>query len=251
MTGDRSEQSGRLVILTGPSGIGKSPLAGALRRLYPQRTEGIQPLVLYNSRLPRPGERDGWDYHFRSREAIDAMRGREDCLVREVRGDLQALDLAELGERLAGADVLYEGNPNWAQVLCEQAPAPRPKRLSVFISPLSVREIRCFQDVSADLRAIVADVMRRKLLRRTRAQKGELSQPDLQEVEWRCGSAYDELKQAWRFDHVLANHDGEDSENWTAFGRPIGDAGRTVRAVANLLAGKPADTEPWQRDLLE
>lgn len=249
--GDRSGQSGRLVILAGPSGIGKSPLAEALRRLYPHRTEGIEPLVLYNSRPPRPGERDGQDYYFRSREAIEAMRGRDDCLVREVRGDLQALDLTALGEQLAGGDVLYEGNPTWAQVLCERAPAATRRRFSVFISPLSVREIRCFQDASADVAAIVADVMRRKLLRRTRAQKGELSRPDLQEVERRCGSAYEELKQAWRFDHVLANHDGEDSENWSAFGRPIGDAGRAVRNVAALLAGESADTEPWSRDLFE
>ena len=40
--------------------------------------------------------------------------------------------------------------------------------------------------------------------------------------------------EAWRFDWVLANHDGEDSENWT-MEWPVGDAWATVRAFAELL----------------
>src|SRR6266511_3148632 len=31
-------------------------------------------LVLYNSRAPRPGEQSGVDYHFRTREQVDALR---------------------------------------------------------------------------------------------------------------------------------------------------------------------------------
>ena len=65
---------GQLVIVSGPSGIGKSPLYRALRRFHPELTAGMQGLVLFNDRAPRPGEEDGVDYHFRSTEEIGALR---------------------------------------------------------------------------------------------------------------------------------------------------------------------------------
>jgi guanylate kinase len=93
--------------------------------------------------------------------------------------------------------------------------------------------------------------MRRKLLRRTKRQKGILSQRDLEEIERRAGSACAELREAWRFDCVIPNHDGEDSENWDAFCYPVGDARLALLAFADLLRGvAPARTEHWPRDLL-
>src|SRR5262249_28623302 len=81
--------------------------------------------------------------------------------------------------------------------------------------------------------------------------KGILSLPDLQNIERRCGSAYEELGLAHLFDHVIANHDGEDSENWDAFPIPLGDAGRTLSFVVALLEGRtPAGEEAWDRTLL-
>ena len=94
--------------------------------------------------------------------------------------------------------------------------------------------------------------MRRKLLRRTTRQKGLLSLLDLEEIERRCTSAYRELQDAWRFDHVIPNHDGEDSENWTAFYHPIADARKALLALAALLAGErpPAYVEAWDEGLM-
>jgi guanylate kinase len=63
----------------------------------------------------------------------------------------------------------------------------------------------------------LTDVMRRKLLRRTQRQKSILSLKDLENIERRATSAFAEPKEAWRFEHVIPNHDGEDSENWDAF----------------------------------
>src|SRR5438094_8816524 len=91
-----AEGTGGLVVLSGPSCVGKSPLAKALRRFHPDLSAKLQPIVLYNSRSPRPGERDGEDYHFRPREQIEALRDRERYVVMDVRGDLQALDLEDL-----------------------------------------------------------------------------------------------------------------------------------------------------------
>jgi len=65
-----AQASGRLVILSGPSCVGKSPLEKALGRFFPELRQRLQKLVLYNSRAPRPGEMDGKDYYFRTREQI-------------------------------------------------------------------------------------------------------------------------------------------------------------------------------------
>ena len=95
-------------------------------------------------------------------------------------------------------------------------------------------------------------MMRRKLLRRTRRQKGELSLPDLENIETRARSAYRELAEACHFQHVIPNHDGEDSEHWDAFFYPIGDARRSLQAVVALLEGvvSPPDVERWDEDFL-
>jgi guanylate kinase len=93
--------------------------------------------------------------------------------------------------------------------------------------------------------------MRRKLLRRTQRQRGTLDASDLEVIERRARSAYGELRQAWLFDHVIPNHDGEDSEHWDAFPEPIGDARRAVHAFAALLGGEtPSLAERWDERLL-
>jgi guanylate kinase len=93
--------------------------------------------------------------------------------------------------------------------------------------------------------------MRRKLLRRTRRQKLELSAKDLENIETRAASAYGELKEAPHFDHVIPNHDGEDSDNWEAFYYPVGDARKALNAFVALLEGRtPSEVERWEDDLL-
>ena len=112
------------------------------------------------------------------------------------------------------------------------------QRLSVFLSPLSREEILFLHnEARVSLPDLVADVMRRKLLRRARRQKTDLSLEDLEEIERRAGSAYRELKEAHHFEYVIPNHDGEDSDNWEAFYYPLGDARRAFLAVVTLLRG--------------
>src|SRR5690554_4267149 len=91
----------RLVILAGPSCAGKSPLAKAVARFYPELYNDLQPLILYNSRSARPGEVNGKDYHFRSRREIEKLKENDNFVVMDVRGDLQALDIRELRDNLS------------------------------------------------------------------------------------------------------------------------------------------------------
>lgn len=243
---------GRLIILSGPSCVGKSPLAKALARLYPELHQRLQPLVLYNSRAPRPGETDGIDYHFRERKEIEALGNNDRYVVMDVRGDMQALDLQELAALLARGDVFFEGNPFVGRTLLIHSALAGIDRLSAFMSPLSREEILFLKEQEGvSLADLVTDVMCRKLLRRTRRQKGELSLHDLENIEKRAASAYGELKEACHFDHVIPNHDGEDSENWDAFYHTLGDARIALLAFVALLTGKPPKgTEQWEKSLI-
>jgi guanylate kinase len=243
---------GRLVILSGPSCVGKGPLHKALKVFYPQLADKLSKLVLYDSRLPRPGEVDGVDYHFRTREHIEQLRKNNGFLVTDVRGDLQALDLDYMQKTLSRNNAFFEGNPFIAVKLLDMAGSQKIETLSVFLSPLSAAEIeerKARQEIS--LETFITDVMRRKLLARTQRQKTILSLRDLENIEVRAASAYKEMKQAWRFDFVIPNHDGEDSDNWNAFYYPIGAARIALMCFAEILSGgKPGRTETWPRDLL-
>ncbi|MBN1332568.1 MAG: hypothetical protein JW971_02300 [Synergistales bacterium] len=245
--------SGKLILLSGPSCVGKGPLTRKLTLFFPEICTEWRHLTLFNSRSPRPGEVEGRDYHFRSRDEIDRLRKDPEFRVFEVRADLQALYLQDVRKNLAEGDLYFEGNPFVGSYLLDIAVKENIESLNVFLSPLSMKELRFLksQSPSLDLPSLIADVMRRKLLRRTLLQKGIISLPDLEDVEKRAGSAYMEMKEAWKFQAVIPNHDGEDSENWNAFYYPIGDAWRAMISFRDFLLGKGGpEIEKWERDLL-
>ena len=244
----------RLVLLSGPSCVGKGPLAKALRQHHPDLAAPLVPLILHNSRAPRPGEADGVDYHFRPRHEIERLAGSDGFVACDVRGDLQALELATIDRILeSGSDAFFEGNPFVPHLLRQEGVLDRYPALTVFLSPLSRNELVFLSDPErrVDLASFVTDVMRRKLLRRTIRQKTNLSQPDLANIEARASSAITELGYAHAFDHVIPNHDGEDSENWDAFYYPVGDAFTTLAAFAALLGSEvPDNVEHWEEGLV-
>ena len=243
----------RLVTLAGPSCVGKSPIDRTMAKFYPELRKRMRKLIVYNSRSPRPGEMDGVDYHFRSRDQIEVLRDQDNYLVMDVRGDLQAINVEELMKMLLETDVFFEGNPFVAGMLQTHPKLSKIKRLGIYLSPISKEEITFLKnpELHVALPDLTTDIMRRKLLRRTRKQKTELSIKDLENIERRASSAYKELKEAWRFDYVIPNHDGEDSENWDAFYFPLGDARKTLIAFVEILEGKiPPGVEKWEEDLL-
>ena len=245
---------GRLIILSGPSCVGKGPLVAALKRFYGDLASRMMPVVLYNSRAPRPGETDGVDYHFRSRGEIEKHSDDERFIVMDVRGDLQALDTCELEAMLAReGDMFFEGNPFIGRVLLER-PLPRgASRRSAFLSPLSADEVTLLNTPGkgegfADALAVI---MRQKLMRRIERWKDALAQDDLDDIDRRARSACDELKEAWRFDWVIPNHDGEGHENWDGPDFPRGGAGRALSAFVDILEGRvPTGAETWDKTTL-
>ncbi|MGA2414178.1 MAG: hypothetical protein ABSF59_07010 [Candidatus Sulfotelmatobacter sp.] len=248
-----SSRTGRLVILSGPSCVGKSPLIKSLGKFHPDLYAQFHKLVLVNSRAPRPGEVDGVDYHFRPRAQVEALRADDRYAVLPARSDLQALNIPELEALLQRGDVFFEGNPTVGRALQTHSRLAGAARLSIFLSPLSREEIVYLKapERNVALQDFLTDVMRRKLLRRTRRQKGELSAKDLEDIETRASGAYRELQEAPHFQHVIPNHDGEDSDHWEAFYYQIGDARKTLAAFVGLLEGRvPAGVETWEGELL-
>ena len=66
---DRQKRRGLMLVLSSPSGAGKTTLANRLLAEEPDLTLSVSA----TTRPPRPGEIDGKDYHFVSRDRFDAM----------------------------------------------------------------------------------------------------------------------------------------------------------------------------------
>jgi guanylate kinase len=248
-------KSGRLVLLIGPSCAGKTPLYKALGKFYPELRSRLQKLIMINSRAPRPGEIDGVDYRFRARAYLESLRADSGYAVLPVHNDLQALEIRQLESLLERGDAFYEGNSSVGRTLLSHPSLRNIEKLSVFISPLSKEEIQYFKppERNVNLPDLLTDIQRRKLLRRTTRQKAILSLKDLKDIEKRASDAYPELQDAWRFDCVIPNHDGEDSDSWEAFYYPIGDARQALQTFAALLKGEPmpSNVEKWDEILLQ
>ena len=71
-----AEQAGKLIVLSGPSGAGKSTVIARLM----QMRQDLCFSVSATTRQPRPGEKDGTDYFFVTREEFDRMV-EEDALL--------------------------------------------------------------------------------------------------------------------------------------------------------------------------
>jgi guanylate kinase len=126
----------RVFVITGPSGVGK----GTLIRGLMERLPDLELSVSATTRPPRPGERDGVDYHFLSREEF-ARRVAEGQFVEhaDYAGRSYGTLRSELEDRLrAGVPVLLEIEVQGAR----QVRAAMPEAVQVFIAPPSLEALR-------------------------------------------------------------------------------------------------------------
>jgi len=240
----------RFLIVSGPSCAGKSPLVDAVEDWFPELLDGFEELTLYHSRPMRPDEEDGIDYHFRTRQQIAELE--DDHLVFDVRGDLMAVSLDHVEETLSECHALYEGHHDIALTLAEHERFADVDKLTVFLSPLTAEEIATIRDgVNPPLEEVVTSMMRNRLLRRLHFQQDVWGLPALEGIERRARDAMDALRVAHRFDAVIPNPDGEDSDHWRLYTEPLGAARTAARALASLLRGErhPA-VETWDPDLV-
>lgn len=126
------EKRGLLVVLSGPSGTGKSTVITALLR----RRNDIRFSVSATTRAPRPGEEDGREYYFKSREQFLQMIAEDAFLEHaEYVDNFYGTPAASVEENMrAGYHVLLDIEVQGAA----QVMAKRPDAVSVFLRPPSL-----------------------------------------------------------------------------------------------------------------
>jgi guanylate kinase len=127
--------SGNLFIVSAPSGAGKTSLVSALLA----RNQEIDLSISYTSRPPRPGEVDGKDYHFVSRETFLDMAKHGDFLESaEVYGNMYGTSQTWIAAEIAnGRDILLE--IDWQGAA--QVRRIFPESIGIFILPPSLKAL--------------------------------------------------------------------------------------------------------------
>jgi guanylate kinase len=123
-------------VITGPSGVGK----GTLIRGLLERVPNLELSVSATTRSPRPGERDGVDYHFLTAEAFDRHVAAGDFVEHATySGNRYGTLRSELEQALRrGAPVVLEIEVQGAR----QVRRAMPEAIAVFISPPSREALR-------------------------------------------------------------------------------------------------------------
>ena len=128
-------QPGQLLVLTGPSGVGKGTLVRRLRQRYPQVFLSISA----TTRSPRSGEEEGRDYYFVTRDRFEAMIAAGELLEwAEFAGNYYGTPRGPIETRLqAGDRVLLEIELAGARQVRDHF----PEAWRVFILPPSMAEL--------------------------------------------------------------------------------------------------------------
>jgi guanylate kinase len=171
------KREGIILIISAPSGAGKTTLCRALMERFPTMKESIS----YTTRAPRAGEVHGDDYFFVSRKEFQHMI-EVDAFAEwaEVHGNLYGTALATIDEaRKNGIDLVLDIDCQGARRLKEQI----ERCVYVFILPPSMAELR------------------RRLENRS---------SDAQEViDLRIERAAEEIREARWYDYIIINDNFE------------------------------------------
>lgn len=148
---EREQRPGRLIVLSGPSGVGKDTILRRLKEVCPK----IEQCVTYTTRAPRPGETPGVDYVFVSPDEFQRMvEGDEFLEHARVHLDSYGSPLAPVMEtRRKGLDALLKIDVQGGLVARKRA----PDAVLIFIAPPSLEELeRRLRDRYTDSETAIA-----------------------------------------------------------------------------------------------
>lgn len=167
--------SGTLFIITAPSGAGKTTLVSALL----ERDPAVHLSISFTTRPPRPGERNGREYHFIDEARFAELRDRGQFLEwAQVHGNYYATSAVWLKDQIdAGRDIVLEIDWQGAQ----QVRRVFADTVGIFILPPSMAVLE------ARLRG-----------RRTDSDAV---------IRGRLENARDEMRHVGEFDYVIINSD--------------------------------------------
>ena len=129
------KEKGQLIVLSGPSGVGKSTV---IAELFSQR-DNIYFSVSYTTRQPRVGEQDGVNYNFVDRAEFERMIAAGELLeYAEYVGNYYGTSLKVIREQLErGVDVLLDIEVQGAAKVKERC----PEAVLIFLIPPSIEEL--------------------------------------------------------------------------------------------------------------
>jgi len=188
--------SGCLFVLAAPSGGGKTSLVRALL----EREGGIRLSVSYTTRAPRPGEKDGVDYHFVDEPTFMKLKAAGEFLEHaHVHGNWYATSAVWLRDEVQqGHDMLLEIDWQGARQVRQLI----PEAVHIFILPPSLASLK------------------------ERLEKRGQDAPEV--ISRRLEAAREEMRHCGEFDYVIMNQD---------FARAVDDLSVIVRA-ARLTASR-------------
>jgi guanylate kinase len=172
-----SRSKGCLFILSAPSGAGKTTLCQAILRRFPDMLYSVS----HTTRLPRPGEIRGIDYHFIAKdEFMHLIESGAWAEWAEVHGNYYGTSANFLNRGLAaGKDILLDIDVQGMLKILKRF----PDSVTVFIRPPSLKTLRM------------------------RLESRGADRPDI--IETRMTNAKKEMAQAHRYAHVIVNDDLE------------------------------------------
>ncbi|WP_312095247.1 guanylate kinase [Niallia sp.] len=130
-------EKGLLIVLSGPSGVGK----GTVRKeIFSQQNTSFEYSISMTTRSPRAGEVDGVDYFFKSREEFEDLIEQGKLLeYAEFVGNYYGTPVDYVRETtLKGKDVFLEIEVEGAKQVREKF----PDGLFIFLSPPSLSELK-------------------------------------------------------------------------------------------------------------